>query len=170
MVVRLKQSTPFVVQATPQPSQAKPEVTFNGQWLTEKISDNIHNLIEIGLCAKGIVTNNQSANVSAFSALKDIEFRMKLLYKAPAKQQQNILILWDCSSYEKHQKYVTCCSVGFTRWVDLYNIYDKDKELKSNLRKPPKPSYLVLHPGNNKQNVPLALETTITAARSYFPN
>ena len=86
MVVRLKQSTPFVVQATPQPSQAKPEVTFNGQWLTEKISDNIHNLIEIGLCAKGIVTNNQSANVSAFSALKDIEFRMKLLYKAPAKQ------------------------------------------------------------------------------------
>ena len=34
--------------------------------------------------------------------------------------------------------------------------------------------YLVLHPGNNKQNVPLALivihETTITATQSYFPN
>ena len=35
------QSTPFVVQAIPQPSQVNPEVTFNGQWLTEKISDNI---------------------------------------------------------------------------------------------------------------------------------
>ena len=36
-----------------------------------------------------------------------------------------------------------------------------DKELKSNLRKSPKlSSYLALHPGNNKQNVPLALETT----------
>ena len=38
------------------------------------------------------------------------------------------------------------------------------------MRKPPKLSYLALHPGNNKENVPLALETTITAARSYFPN
>ena len=56
------------------------------------------------------------------------------------------------------------------RWVDLYYIYDKDKELKSNSGKPPKLSYLALHPGNNKHNVPLALETTITAAQSYFPN
>ena len=31
MVVRLKQSTSFVVQAIPQPSQTNPEVTFNGQ-------------------------------------------------------------------------------------------------------------------------------------------
>ena len=44
MVVRLKQSTPFVVQAIPQASQANPEVTFNGQWLAEKISDNIDSL------------------------------------------------------------------------------------------------------------------------------
>ena len=95
---------------------------------------------------------------------------MKLLYKAPAKQQQNILILWDCSSYEKHQKYVTCCSAGSIRWVDLYNIYDEDKKLKSNLRKLPKLPYLAQHPGNNKKNVPLALETTISATRSCFPN
>ena len=45
-----------------------------------------------------------------------------------------------------------------------------DKELKSNLTKSPKLSYLALHHGNNKQNVPLALGTTITAVRSYFPN
>ena len=56
LVVRLKQSTPFVVQAIPQPSQANPEVTFNGQWLAEKISDNIDNLIEIALRVRGIVT------------------------------------------------------------------------------------------------------------------
>ena len=73
-------------------------------------------------------------------------------------------------SYEKHQKYITCCSAGYIRWVYLCNIYDKDKELKNNLRKPPKLSYLALRPGNNKQNVPLALERTITAVRSYFPN
>ena len=45
MVVQLKQSTRFVVQAIPQASQAKPEVTFIGQWLAEKISDNIDSLI-----------------------------------------------------------------------------------------------------------------------------
>ena len=86
MVVRLKQFKPFVVQAIPQPSQANPEVTFNGQWLTEEISDNIDNLIEIGLSARGIVADNHSANVNAFTALKDIHFRMKLLHKALAKQ------------------------------------------------------------------------------------
>ena len=64
MVVRLKQSTPFVVQAIPQASQANPEVTFNGQWLAEKISDNIDSLIEIGLSVRGIVTDNHSANVN----------------------------------------------------------------------------------------------------------
>ena len=70
MVARLKQSTPFVDQAIPQPSQANTEVTFNGQWLAEKISDNIDNLIEIGLSPRSIVTDNHSANVHAFSAPK----------------------------------------------------------------------------------------------------
>ena len=35
------------------------------------------------------------------------------------------------------------------------------------MRKPPKLSYLALHPRSNKQNVP---ETVITAAGSYFPD
>ena len=70
MVVRLKQSTSFVVQAFPQRCQEIPEVTVNGQWLAEEISDNIDNLIEIGLSARGIVFDNHSANVNAFSALK----------------------------------------------------------------------------------------------------
>ena len=66
MVVRLKQSTTFAVQAIPQPSQANPDITFNGQWLTEKISDNIDNLMEIRLCVQGIqgiVTANISYKV-----------------------------------------------------------------------------------------------------------
>ena len=56
MVVGLKQSLPFVAQTIP-------EVTFNGQWLTEKISNNIDNLIEIVLCVQGIVTENISYKV-----------------------------------------------------------------------------------------------------------
>ena len=54
----LKQSTPFVIQAIPQTSQANPEVTFNGQWLVEKISDNIDNLIEIEPSVRGITDNH----------------------------------------------------------------------------------------------------------------
>ena len=86
MVVRLKQSTPFVFQAISQASQANPEVTFNGQCVTEKISDNVDSLIEIGLSVRGIVTDNNSPNVNAFSTLKNIQFRIKLLYQAPEKQ------------------------------------------------------------------------------------
>ena len=98
-----------------------------------------------------------------------IQNRIVVYIKHPQNSSKT-LISWDCSSYEKHQKYVTRCSAGYIRWVDILNIYDKGKELKSNLRKPPKLSYLALNPGNNKQNVPLALKTTIAAARSYFPN
>ena len=66
MVVGLKQSISFVVQAIP-------EVIFNGHWLVEKISDKIDNLIEFGLCVQSIqVTYNHSANMNPFSALMKI--------------------------------------------------------------------------------------------------
>ena len=55
MVVGLRESIPFV--------QTIPEVTFNGQWLAEKISDNIDSLTEIRLCVQGIVTDNISYKV-----------------------------------------------------------------------------------------------------------
>ena len=56
MVVGLNESIPFVVQTIL-------EVTFNGQWLAEKISDNIDNLIEIWLRVQVIVTDNISHKV-----------------------------------------------------------------------------------------------------------
>ena len=56
LVVGLKVSIHFVVQTIP-------EVTFNGQWLAEKISDNIDNLIETGLCVQGIVNDDISYKV-----------------------------------------------------------------------------------------------------------
>ena len=66
------------------------------------------------------------------------------------------------------------CPQGYIGWTGLYNIYDKDKELKGNLRKALKLSYQTLHPGNNQDNVRLALilfhDTTIAAEKSYYPN
>ena len=171
MVVWLKQSTPLVAQAIPRPSQASPEVTSNGQWLTEKISEKIDNLIEIGLSARNIVTNNHSANVNAFSAHFGKKYSIQneiVIYsthKTVAKHTyfMGLFILWKTS--ETRNLFLS--SLYLLGWCIQH---DKDKELESNLRIPQKLSYLALQLGNNKQNVPLALETTITEARSYFPN
>ena len=55
----------------------------------------------------------------------------------------------------------------------LHDVFDQDEKLQANLRKANKRTYKVLHPGDNKQSVPLALEifdsTTSAAAKSYFP-
>lgn len=63
---------------------------------------------------------------------------------------------------------------GYISWSDLHKIYEEDQKLDANLRKAPKLSYKALHPGDNKQNVSLALaifhETTVAACKSYFPH
>ena len=55
----------------------------------------------------------------------------------------------------------------------MHQIFEHDVKLQSNLKKAHKLSYQVLHPGNKKQSVPLALaifhETTTAAFESYFP-
>ena len=81
IVVGLKQIIPFVVQAIP-------EVTFNSQWPTDKISDNIDNLLEIGVCVQGIDTSSHSTNVNAFLTLIKYSIQIiqfKLLFKVLAK-------------------------------------------------------------------------------------
>ena len=65
MVVGFKQSAPFVVQAIP-------EVTFNGQWLCDKIANNIENLVNAGFCVRRLVADNHSSNANAFTSLKDL--------------------------------------------------------------------------------------------------
>ena len=54
----------------------------------------------------------------------------------------------------------------------LHQLYERDELLQGNLRKAPQLTYKATHPGNNKQDVPLALavfdETTSAAIRSYF--
>ena len=87
------ENSPHLSLFKPFHNQGKLEVTFNGQCLAVKISNNINNLIEIGLCVRDKVTDKHSANVIAFSSLKIIPFKIKLLYIAPTKEQRNIL--WD---------------------------------------------------------------------------
>ena len=62
---------------------------------------------------------------------------------------------------------------GEISWELSHDTYEKDSILQENLRKAPRLNLKVLHPGNNKQSVPLALaiihETTTAAIESYFP-
>ena len=48
----------------------------------------------------------------------------------------------------------------------LHDVFERDAQLNGNLKKAPKLSMKVYHPGSNKQNVPLVLifdETTSAA-------
>ena len=62
MIVGLKESISYVIQALP-------EITFNGKWLSEKMSKSIDLLGEAGFNVRGIVTDNHAANVNAFNCL-----------------------------------------------------------------------------------------------------
>ena len=58
-------------------------------------------------------------------------------------------------------------------WKLFHDIFEKDSLLEVNLRRAPKIAHKVLHPGNCKQNVLVALaifhESTSAALTSYFP-
>ena len=62
---------------------------------------------------------------------------------------------------------------GSIAWSDIHKLYERDSILDATLRKAPKLRFKTLHPGDNKQNVNLAIgifhETTIAASESYFP-
>ena len=62
---------------------------------------------------------------------------------------------------------------GEISWKLLHDVYDLDHVLPGNLRKAPCLSYKTLHPGDNKQNVPLALNiferSTAIGITEYFP-
>ena len=171
------------------------EVKFGGEWLPDKMSNCTDDLTSAEFCVRGIVTDNCASNVRAFSSLTAIfnsdshqyinhtgNFGKKtyLFYDTVhiMKNIRNNLLngkkfVFPEFIYNDGLNIDINFPAGFIQWKDLYDIYDKDKRLSANLNKAPKLSYQVLHPGNNKQSVPLALaivhETTIAAARSYFP-
>ena len=63
---------------------------------------------------------------------------------------------------------------GCIQWSTFHRVHEKDLAIRCHIIKAPKLSYQALHPGNNKQYVPLTLAifdlTTITAISQYFPD
>ena len=62
MINGLNNTVPTVVRASP-------EVSINGEWLSDQLMQCINDLIQSGFSIRAIVTDNHSTNVSAFKIL-----------------------------------------------------------------------------------------------------
>ena len=65
MIVSLKESIPYIVQAIP-------EVKFSDKWLADKRLNCIDDLKSTEFCVWGIATDNHASNVHAFPSLASI--------------------------------------------------------------------------------------------------
>ena len=187
MIQGLKKTVPVVVRASP-------EVTVSGQWLASELSYCLSSLENAGFKVRGIVTDNHSANASAFNYLlknhpsddphaiqhpgHQTKTYLFFHYVHLVKNIRNNLLnskkfVFPAMSFTLQGEVVASCESGYIRWQDFREIFQEDEKQKANLREAPKLTHSSLHPGNNKQNVGLALailhETTLPACKSYFP-
>ena len=188
MVVGIKTNTPYVIKASP-------EVSINGKWLADEMDGCISLLAENGFRVRAVVTDNHSSNVNAFSELKKKHNSSAGDYsiKHPRNHGKNTFLFFDNVHLVKNirnnllgnKKFVfpsfdisigeesVSSPDGYLAWADFHRLHDKDSKLNANLRKAPKLTHSVLHPGNNKQDVQRALaifhETTIAGFKSLFP-
>ena len=188
MIVGLKKSIPYVVRAVP-------EITIYGTWLEGLISETITSLHEVGFTVRLVTSDNHSTNVLAFNLLlKQYDSDMYNHYiHHHTKPNHKIYLLFDTVHLLKNirNNLLNCkrfvfpsfdfdgfldqlhVESGEVDWRLFYNIYEKDESLQGNLRQAFKLSYSALHPGHNKQSLPLALSifhtSTSAAIRSYYP-
>ena len=188
MIVGLRTSIPYVVRAVP-------EITINGAWLKDLIDETITSLHETGFNVRLVVSDNHSTNVCAFNLLLS-QYRSDMhnhYIQHHTKPNLKTYLLFDSVHLLKNirNNLLNCkrfvfplfnfdgfpdivhVESGEVDWHLLYNIYEKDESLEGNLKKAFKLSYNALHPGDNKQSLPLALgifhASTSAAIRSYYP-
>ena len=188
MINGLKNAIPFVVKAIP-------ELKITGKWIAEHLEEVIGSLHKCGFYVRAVVCDNHSTNVSAFNVLlkkygsKDSPDTIKhpsrdgkiyLFYDSVhlLKNVRNNLLnarRFNFPSFSFHEFYDDIdVPEGKITWKLLHDVYDRDQQLDGYLRKAPKLSYKSLHPGDNKQSVPLALNvfdrTTAIGIKEYFPD
>lgn len=185
MIVGLQKSIPYVIKSIP-------ETKIEGEWLKTEIIKSIETLHSLGFSVRAVIADNHSTNVSAFSKIlisngcdKDDLAVTKdgnkiylffdsvhLLKNIRNNLLNNKRFLFPAFNFDGFLDPIRC-EGGEISWKLLHDVHEMDEKLKSNLRKAPKLSAKALHPGNNKQSVPLVLaifhETTSAAITSYFP-
>ena len=149
----------------------------------------------IGIKIRAVICDDHSSNVSAFNKIKK-EFKTDSEYffiYTTSEDNLKIYLLFDSVHLFKNiqnnllarKKFVfpsfnftlfaepIFVPDGYITWSLLHSVYDHDQLLDANLRQAYQLNYRALHPGNNKQNVSLALAvfdvTTSSAIHNYFP-
>ena len=185
MIVGLRKSIPLVVKAVP-------ESKIEGKWLSAQIEESIQSLHEIGFHVRAVISDNHPSNVSAFRNLLSkygcTSHEHAILH--PSTQNRISYLFFDSVHLLKnirnnllnsrrfifpafeYPRFITL-PAGEISWKLLHDIFDQDEQLQANLRKAKELTYTALHPGDNRQSVPLALAifdaNTSTALKSYFP-
>ena len=170
MIVGLQSNVPFVIKALP-------EKQINGEWLREELLKCLSVLQENGFNVRGIVCDNHSNNVSAFKKIlathgqtsDDMYFtslngkKVYLFFDTVhlIKNIRNNLLnrktfLFPEFHFDGFYDGVTVRG-GEVSWNLFHKVYEKDQDLEAKLKASPKLSAKVLHPGNCKQNVSVAL-------------
>ena len=144
-----------------------------------------------GFRVRAIVSDNHSANVLAYNLLLKefghlddnlfIEHDYQKIYLLHGavhliKNVRNNLLNYKCfifPAFEYDGFEDPISYKGGQIFGELFHdVFEKDGLLEANLRKAPKITHKVFHPGNCKQNVPVALaifhESTSAAFTSYF--
>ena len=154
--------------------------------------DCLKSLQESGFNVRGVVSDDHSTNVNAYSELlKDfgqspddlfITMNGKKIYLFfdtvhLIKNVRNNLLnrkrfLFPEFHFDGFYDNVEVKG-GEISWGLFHKVHNKDAKLQAHLRAAPKLTSKVLHPGNCKQSVPVALaifeETTSAAINDYFP-
>ena len=186
MIVGLKESVPYVIKSSP-------ETKVSATWLKDELLDCLDTLRQCGFNTRIIVCDNHPSNVSTFKKLLESSNQdpasLFLLHETRKiylcydtvhlmKNVRNNLLnhkrfLFPSFNFNGFKDTINVTG-GELKWKLLHDVFENDAKLDGNLRKAPKLTAKALHPGNWKQNVPLALaifdETTTAAIQSYFPD
>ena len=181
MVVSLKQSTPYIINAIPL-------TEINHQIVPDGIINCGNTLSRRDFNARAVVSDNHSPNVSD----KNISKPYTHAIANPLNPDKYIYLLFDTVHLVKNNrnnllatKYFQIpalettlmdLSINITpepiHWSIFHRVHEEDLAIECHVRKAPKIPYQALHPGNNKQSVPLALSifepSTITATSCFL--
>ena len=187
MVVSLTRSVPFMIKAVPLTKISSDIVrsgiiscieilTQNNFYLRANISDNHPTNVS---CYGKLLKRNPSTISSDYILNPfDAEKHIYLLFDTVhiIKNIRNNLLsakYFQIPAFNFQTKLNIKIPPGTVSWSAFHRLHEKDMHLNAHLKKVPKVTYQVLHPGNNKQSVPLALaifgRTTFSAMRNYFP-
>ena len=157
----------------------------------------ITSLNSVGFNACAIISDNHSTNILAFKYLFNMhanEQKSENIINYPSNTANHIYLFFDpthllksiCNNLFNSQRFIfpsfkfdqffdpVDIPGGEISWKLLHETYDKDEKLQTNTTKASKLSYKAMHPGDNEQSIPLALEIfdqgTSAATENYYRN